>query len=92
MNQETETLLEELRQQYPSLAFSQTSRCYHPRNEDAVYIGRPPNGWTEYGEFVRMQNAYGGADVVPVNNLQRVHQLAAWHERWGTPNDPTETP
>ena len=73
-------LITTLQAAYPALTFTVLEEVTFPRNEDATYLGRPPQNKPTPGPFVRIENPMGGADVARPDDTETLHRLCAWHQ------------
>jgi hypothetical protein len=72
--------IETLKNKFTLVSFSLVDHMINPRNEDAHYPLGAPKPERLDGEFIRMQNPMGGADTVPVSNVDAILRLAEWHQ------------
>ena len=75
-----------LQETYPSLTFAVRETVTFARNEDAVYIGRPPVNEPSAGPFLEIRNPMGGADYVRVGDTDLIQRTAEWHQKRATAN------
>lgn len=72
--------IEQLKRKFPLVHFEKVDEVVIPRNEDACYPGGLPRPNRVNGDFVRIQNPMGGADVVRASDVKEIYRLAAWHQ------------
>lgn len=78
-------MIENLKARYPALSFETVGNCHYPRCEDATYLnGRTPQGRTEFGDFVRIENPMGGSDTYPADRHDLIEAAAKWHQSRAT--------
>jgi hypothetical protein len=72
--------LEELKRDYPNVTFTLVNHKWVRRHENAFYPSGYPKPELIHGCYIKMENIFGGTDIVSAANSESVHELAAWHQ------------
>ena len=73
-------MINDLKERFPLVSFEMVDHAINPRNEDAFYPLGAPKPERISGDFIRIENPMGGADVVAKDNFDAIYRLAAWHQ------------